>query len=327
MKKISLYILSFLVFTTLQGQDPEFTQFYNLPLYTNPAYAGSALNGYDGQNATRINLAYRNQWQGTYQTINTSWDRHFTGIRGGVGGFITRDVAGSGLLTTTSSGGMYAPTFYINDYWTIRAAGQLSFVHKQLDLSRVVFADQINPTQGFVYQTNEPLPQQSVSFMNTGFGAIAYHKKYHFGFAVHNILEPNQSFYGSADVVLPRRYTMHAGADFPILKLQDYESSINPYILYMNQQNFNQLNASVNLNVGRILVGSAFRQTIGQFGNADALIFIAGYKAPRYHFTYSYDLTISSARAAAKGSHEFSMNYFISLKKNYPDLELTSPSY
>lgn len=311
----------------LNAQDPEFSQFYNNPLYTNPAYAGSAINAKDNEFATRIGLAYRNQWpsqKGTYQTANVNWDRHFNKLHGGLGGFVLRDAAGSGLLTSTHVGLIYAPTFQLSNKLTIKGGLQLAYVNKRLDFGKLFTIDSAG---SFVFQPNEPLPKQSLSFLNAGAGFIAYMKHLHVGFAMHNITEPNQSFYNSADGILPRRYTVHAGGEINILKRKKFTSSITPYVLFMKQQNFSQLNITTTANLGRVLIGTGFRQALGEFNNADAVIGILGYKAPRFHITYSYDATVSSARPAAKGSHEITMNYFISLKKNTPDLELISPSY
>ena len=44
MKKLQAAILltmGLLAFTNVQAQDPEFTQFYAAPIYTNPAMAGT----------------------------------------------------------------------------------------------------------------------------------------------------------------------------------------------------------------------------------------------------------------------------------------------
>ncbi len=311
----------------LDAQDANFSQFYNNPIYTNPAYAGSAINAKDDEFATRVGLAYRNQWpglRGSYQTVNANWDRHFNRLHGGLGGFVLNDVAGSGLLTSTSIGLIYAPTFEINNKITIRGGLQMAYVNRQLNFNRIGNADSVGNT---VWQLNEPLPQQGISFINVGAGLIAYMKQVHFGFAVHNINQPNQSFYNSVNGILPRRYTLHAGGKINILKRQSFASAITPAVLFMKQQMFTQLNITTTANFGRILIGTGFRQTFGRFGNSDALIGILGYTSPRYQITYSYDATVSSARPAARESHEITMNYFISLKKNQPKLELISPSY
>ena len=53
--------LLFLLFTGIKmavGQEPEFSQFYASPVYTNPAMAGTAFCG--RQSTGRFSLNYRN---------------------------------------------------------------------------------------------------------------------------------------------------------------------------------------------------------------------------------------------------------------------------
>jgi len=314
----------------LYGQDPEFSQFYNTPLYTNPANAGGAINTKDEQFATRIGLNYRNQWQslkGSYQTVNASWDRQFNKLHGGLGSLLVRDVVGSGLLTTTSVAAIYAPTFRLNEMITLKGGVQIGYVLKSIDFNKLQFADQINPGTGPFAPTNEPPPTSNISFANFGLGTIAYIKNAHLGFAVHNLFEPNQSFYGNSDGNLPKRYTIHAAGRIQTFKQGKWVNYLTPYILYMKQQNFSQINLTTNYQMGRVLFGAGFRQTLGGFGNSDAVIGVIGYKVARFQFTYSYDKTVSSAAPAAKGSHEIGLIYLISLKKIFPDLLLTSPTY
>lgn len=303
----------------IQAQDPQFTQFYAAPIYTNPAMAGSAVcnQGVAG----RFAINYRNQWpslKGTYQTVNASWDQHFDAIGGGLGAMITRDVAGSGLLTTTSVSGVYSYVIPVNKNFFFRTGLQATFVDKRLDFNKLQFADQINPTQGFVYQTNEPLPTQNVSFPNFGAGVLGYSANFYVGFAMHNIIEPNQSFYGNQDAILPRRYTAHTGVKIPLEKRRNPDAFISPNLLFMMQQNFTQINFGFYVNKGPLVSGLWFRQTAGTFGNSDAIIALLGFRKDRLKFGYSYDITVSSARPAAQGSHEVSLAVDWCLKKGRP---------
>jgi len=306
--KLTTFCITLTFAAQIQAQDPEFTQFYAAPIYTNPAMAGSAVcnNG----NAGRLAINYRNQWpslKGTYQTVNASWDQHFNAVGGGLGAMITRDVAGSGLLTSTAISGIYSYVIPVNKKFFFRTGLQATFVNKRLDFNKLQFADQINPTQGFIYQTNEPLPTQSVSFPNFGAGILGYSKNFYFGFAMHNIIEPNQSFYGSQDGILPRRYTAHTGLMIPLEKRRNPDAFISPNFLFMMQQNFTQMNFGFYVNKGPLVSGLWFRQTLGQFGNSDAIIALLGFRKDRLKFGYSYDITVSSARPAAQGSHEVSL--------------------
>lgn len=328
MKRLLLIISTCFIYHLSLAQDPQFTQFFNSPIYTNPAFAGSALYK-DESFASRLNLIYRNQWpnlRGTYQTLNLSWDKQMR--RGGALGFqLLRDVAGSGLLTTTAPSFIYAHGLDIDEDISIRGGVQFSFVRKTLDFNKLQFADQIDPTQGFVLKSGQPLPNQEVSFANLGAGIITYIHNIHIGFAFHNILEPNQSFYGNQDAILPQRITIHTGGRFNVFESLKWESSYNPNVLFMVQQNFSQILLNSNLCIGRATIGAGFRQTLGTFGNADAVIGYIGYNSSCYTIMYSYDYTVSSARFSAVSSHEFSMQYLIPIKKYEPNFELRSPSY
>jgi type IX secretion system PorP/SprF family membrane protein len=132
------------------------------------------------------------------------------------------------------------------------------------------------------------------------------------GFAVHNLTEPNQSFYSpnSADAAfkLPRRYTFHTGANINLTN-QRYEEQrvvISPNILFMQQRNFNQLNLGFYIKKQALTAGMWFRQTSK---NSDALIFLIGLKFSKFRVGYSYDVTVSGARTATQGSHELSMAF------------------
>ena len=115
MKRALRTILFGLIFTSSSialAQDPELTQFYAAPVYTNPALAGSAVcqTGAAGRFATN----YRNQWPnlpGTFRSYCASWDQHMPAVGGGVGAMVFHDVAGSGLLTVAVSCGLPASFF------------------------------------------------------------------------------------------------------------------------------------------------------------------------------------------------------------------------
>ena len=88
---------------TANAQDPELSQYYAAPVYTNPAMAGTAVCNYGA--AGRVALNYRNQWPGlpgTFRSFAASWDQHIPSIGGGLGAMVFTDIAGSGLLTTTT---------------------------------------------------------------------------------------------------------------------------------------------------------------------------------------------------------------------------------
>src|SRR6476620_11330450 len=112
-KKNSLFIFfALLVFSSVQGQDLHFSQFFNSPLTTNPANTGFIPDG-----DYRLGMNYRNQWSSVmtvpYKTMSAFGDVALGKDRMengwvGIGGAILRDVAGSGNLTSTKIYGSVA---------------------------------------------------------------------------------------------------------------------------------------------------------------------------------------------------------------------------
>jgi type IX secretion system PorP/SprF family membrane protein len=288
-----------------QAQDPEFSQFYATPVYTNPAMAGTGQC--DGGGRAVIN--YRNQWPslpGTFVTTAISWDQHFDKIGGGIGLLATQDVAGEGLMETTTFSGIYSYQLRLTKNFTMRFGLEAQFMQRGLDFDKLRFEDQIQATRGFVLPTSEPYVDNKIRTPNFSTGLLAYSSNFYAGIAVHNLIEPNQSFYGDPEAVLPRRYTAHMGSVIPLDRRRNPKSTISPNALFMLQNKFTQLNLGFYINRGPLVSGLWYRQTFGEFKNSDALMVLIGFRKDKFKFGYSFDLTVSDARAAAPGSHEIS---------------------
>jgi type IX secretion system PorP/SprF family membrane protein len=295
-------------FQTANAQDPELSQYYAAPVYTNPALAGSAVCDYGA--AGRVALNYRNQWPGlpgTFRSFAASWDQHIPSIGGGLGAMVFTDIAGSGLLTTTTVSGVYSYLLPLNrGRLYMRFGLQGAVTNKSINFNRLKFGDQIVPTQGFVNPTAEQQPASSITYPNFNAGWIMYSSKFYLGFASHNIIEPNWSFYSNPDEVLPRRYTVHTGAIIKLSKSRYDDATLSPNALFMKQRNFTQLNVGFYANKGPLVSGLWFRQTFGQYKNSDAIIMLIGFRKNRFKFGYSYDFTVSDGRSAIPSSHEVS---------------------
>ena len=227
--------------TEVHAQDPQFTQFYANPLYLNPAFAGSA-------RCPRFILNYRNQWPaipGNFVTYSASYDQHFDGINGGLGVLVTNDVAGEGTLISTNVSGIYSYHLEVNRNFSIKAGFQATYSQRTLDWSKLTFGDQIDSRFGFVYQTAEQQPSQSVSYVDFSAGLLAYSDKFYFGFAAHHLTQPDQSFLVPTSK-LPMKFTAHTGAVIPLGRKTRFNdpAKISPNILFQQQQDFRQINIS-----------------------------------------------------------------------------------
>jgi type IX secretion system PorP/SprF family membrane protein len=308
-----LGFISFALAGVLNAQDPELSQFYASPVYTNPAFTGTAVCE-QGFAAGRAALNYRNQWPGlpgTFRTFGASWDQHMPSIGGGLGASVFNDVAGSGLLTTTTVSASYSYLLALRGRrsrksFFLRFGLQGAYSTKSIDPSKLKWADQIVPTQGFVLPTNEALPTNTVNYPNFNAGVLGYNEKFYVGFAAHNIIQPNWSFYNNPNEILPMRYTFHGGAVLPLTANRFDDANISPNFLFMRQRNFSQLNLGFYVNKGPFVSGLWFRQTFGQYANSDAIIALLGFRYKKFKFGYSYDFTVSDGRSAIPSSHEIS---------------------
>ena len=316
-KYIFLVLSLALISISSFGQDPEFSQFYANPIYTNPAFAGSSTVG-------RIVTNARSQWPniaGSLRTVTASYDEHYDAIHGGIGIMAVADEAGSGLLQSFSLKAMYSYQIVITRHITMRAAIEGSINQKSINFGKLTFSDMIVLQQGFVYATGEKTPDNnSVFYPNFAAGGVIYSSRFYAGFAAHNITQPNQSFFDqkgnnpAANDIIPIRYTAHAGMVIPLIQGNPKnESNLWPNILYMKQRQYDQLNIGMYYNKGPFVIGAYYRQTSG---NSDCMIALIGIRKDKLRFGYSYDRTFSSARYGAPDSHEISLAF--ELRKHTP---------
>lgn len=300
-KLITLIVIVFFAIGEARSQDPEFTQFYANPLYLNPAFAGSS-------GGIRFALNFRNQWpsiSGNYVTYAASYDQHFDAIGGGIGMQIWYDNAGDGNLSTTVGSGMYSYQLDVSREFTIKAGLQASIYQRSIDFSKLTWGDQIHPRLGFIYDTEEPIPTSGEysadPFVDFSFGFLGFTDNFYGGIAVHHITEPTKSFYGNANSILPRKFTVNVGTMIPLEQSRNPEVFLSPNIMYQTQQDFTQVNFGAYYIHKAFVAGLWFRQTQP---NSDAIMALVGVKHDIFRFGYSYDLTVSDARSAARGSHE-----------------------
>jgi type IX secretion system PorP/SprF family membrane protein len=310
MQKTLFIILSLCTTCILWAQDPQFSQFYANPIYTNPAFAGASNN-------IRVGLIGRMQYTNipnAYTTAAAAIDAPITSLNGGLGIMATTDIAGDGKLTTNTVSLIYAYNTKLTRKLYMRAGVQAQMYQRTYDFSKFKFGDQIDPQFGFILPTAERRGIEQVTKPNFAAGVLLYSDRFFGGFASHNLAEPNHSFYNDksseAQFKLPRRYTVHAGANIPLTesRYDDQRVYISPNVLFMQQRNFNQLNLGFYVKKNALTAGMWFRQTSR---NTDAVIILVGLKFPKFRIGYSYDQVVSGLGTAAIGSHEVSLAFEI----------------
>jgi type IX secretion system PorP/SprF family membrane protein len=306
MKHLYKFIIAILLFpaSATLAQDPHFSQFYANPLYLNPAFAGSAI-------CPRLVMNYRNQWPaipGTYVTYNASYDQYVSNLSGGLGLLVNTDAAGEGTLKTTTISGIYSYNLTLSKKVSLKAGFQASYFQIHLDWDKLTFGDQIHPRFGFIYDTGEPHPATlTKSTPDFSAGLLLYSDRIFGGVAFHHLTQPTEGFISVSK--LPIRMTLHAGGIIDLehhrrRKLED--PYISPNILFMKQQDFEQINYGMYFNKYPFVGGLWFRQ---DFRNADAFILLVGLQTGVVKIGYSYDVTVSKLSSATGGSHEISFSW------------------
>jgi len=305
----------------LKAQDPHFSQYYANPLYLNPAFAGTA-------NCPRVIFNHRNQWPsitGNYVTYNVSYDQHVDGINGGLGLIVTTDKAGQGVLSKDIISGIYSYKLDVSNNFSIKAGFQATYFQNRIDWEKLTFGDMIDPKYGFIWNTSEIRPDPRKGAIDFSAGFLGYSENFYMGFAVHHLTEPDAAFYGVSK--LPRKYTGHLGGVINLVRgsrnIED--PTLSPNILFMKQQDFEQLNYGLYFSRYPIVGGVWFRQS---FTNADAVITLVGIQTGVLKVGYSYDVTVSKLSNASGGAHEISFAYqFPCIPKKRKIRAINCPSF
>ncbi len=313
MKRL-LFFAFLLVCTMASAQDPIFSQFYAMPLQLNPGFAGSA-------RAPRAGVAYRNQWTGfdnAYRTYAAFYEQSFERLNSGLGFYAEGDNAGNGIFKTSKFSTTYAYRLQVNDDVALKLGVEAGIRQAKLDWLKLTFPDQIDPINGFAYNTEEITPDATNSTsLDISTGLLVLSEKFYVGFALNHLNTPNESLLLANDNLfrgLPIRYTLHGGTEWVVKAGNKTRPSsfISPNFLFVSQGPYKQLNLGAYASIGSIYTGAWYRHT---FRNADAVILLAGFREGIMKIGISYDLTVSGLAGRAGGTYELTLGLLFNQDK------------
>lgn len=306
MKKL-LPLCAFLLYAALVvAQDPIFSQFYAMPLQINPGFAGTAL-------APRAGIAYRNQWTGfksAYQTYAAYYEQSFPRLKSGIGFLAEGDNAGDGIYKTNSIAAAYSYRLKVNDFIGIKLALEMGAHHVSLNWEKLIFPDQIDYREGYVYNTAEIRPDNTNrTELDISSGLLVLSEKFYFGVGFKHLNTPRQSILRIKNNLvpgLPIRYTFHGGTEWVVKEgnKRQEASFVSPNFLFAIQGPYKQLNVGAYASLGPIFAGSWYRTT---FRNSDAIILVAGFREGPIKLGVSYDATVSKLAGTAGGTFEVTL--------------------
>jgi type IX secretion system PorP/SprF family membrane protein len=316
-----------LISTFLWSQDPNFSQYNNLPLYLNPSLSGSFEGSY------RAILAHRNQgnalFNDPYVSLSSSFDLRLP-LR--FDGKILNDAAGVGVMFMQDknpgtgwntqnihvSGAFHKSLDPTNNQF-ISAGFQMGIVQKSVGYSKLTFEDQFNGTDNYNDPTAEILPANNFAFSDLAAGVqYSFMTPNQFGGFLGGSLahfnKPNQSFYQNnilfASLVnnrpLQMRYTLHGGFQIPITdKLQ-----IHPR--FMAQKQGSHLSGMGGFNIRTIIneinntslhFGTSVRPTLSKPNNPqmESFIVLLGLELNELLIGFTYDVGLTSTFNSVPG--------------------------
>jgi type IX secretion system PorP/SprF family membrane protein len=318
------YFLLFSILLLLLGsfqvfaQDIQFSQFYAVPLYQNPAFAGSA-------HTTRAMLHQRLQWpslDSKYITSLFSVDHYFANYNSGVGLMVYRDWQGGGTLNSTTASLSYSYEINLNSNWTFRPGLSAGMVNRTIDYEKLRFPSQFSDTIGYLGSSSNFNGAPSIFYADFSTGGIMYNKNLWVGFAADHINSPNQSLIKDVSR-LPVKYSLSGGYKIILRKEKSAayleaqkQVSITPTFLYKSQGKADQFDAGIYALYGELMAGFWYRgipikKYASGIQNNESLIFLLGWKVKDFAISYSYDVTISKlATYRTGGAHELNLTWF-----------------
>lgn len=303
MRYLYLYIILFVIIVQNNAQDPVFIQYYNNPIFFNPAYTGTAIT-------PRVSVNQRIQWPelpGQFNTSIVSFDQYLLKQKCGVGITVMKDQ--SGEAKSASSFGMIYSYRFKYDPFIIVSAIHASINQRVVDARQFRYDDMIHYLNGFVNTSSiDPMAQSLLNdiFSDFSIGFMGYTKNEFAGLSIHHIISPSKGVRS----VLPMKLTLSGGYKYPLNKRQ----YLLPHAVYTHQQNYKTLDIGVLLYSSILTTGISYRNGFFRRNSLSITTIFDIYNSIKMGF--SYDFTVSKVNAfGSKSAYEFSLIYYISTFK------------
>ena len=324
----TMFIGIFLLFVcSVQGQDPQFSQFYNSSLYYNPATAGMTQD-------LRFLSSYRNLWAnvpGDLSTYFVSMDYQWTEKNVGLGFLMMGDNEGFSNLRTQRFELIYSYRIQSEDKMLQLGMSAFSLNIRNFNTENLVFTDQLDPIYGIVQESSfmhDDIETKVYPDWNVG---MVYRQNFKnrlitptIGLSASHIFRPRISVLNN-DARLPVKYVLHANVMTQVVfngqdPMKRKFAFLSPGFVYEYQKPFQTFSIGSGFDLFPLRFGLWFRnrRMIPEAHSYNSVVFMAGTIIPlslNHHLfiDYSFDSTISSLEFASGGAHEITLIYNIAL--------------
>ena len=171
MKRFFLTIIFYCNLFIVLGQDIQYSQFYSVPMYMNPALAGAGAPYWKGTYHTRI------QWPKLHARILSNYlsiEKYFDKANSGFGAYVIHDNYSASVLNKITTSFQYSYTLQVSKNLLLKAGASIGFIYYQADASKLIFPDQfdINGLTGF--NTQDPMTTNNSFSPDIGAGIMFY---------------------------------------------------------------------------------------------------------------------------------------------------------
>lgn len=314
----------------MQGQDIQFSQFYNAVQYQNPAFAGST-------HYFRYTANQRIQWpniESKYITSLFAADMYISKKRLGLGGLILRDWQANTNIISNEFQIQASEEISLTNKATLRLGVQSGIVNRSINYTDFRFTQDFD-NNGYKGNTYGDISTTRINYFDLSAGILYYNTNTWLGIALHHITRPTQTFF-SNDSRLPIKLSVTSGYKFVFDKLKkkqegrfrhfhNPEISLSPVVHYKHQGQFDQLDIGATYQYHELILGIWYRgiplkKYRKHIHNNESVIVSIGYIVDNLRFAYSYDMVISklSGNANPRGAHELSLTMLFPYPRNKP---------
>jgi type IX secretion system PorP/SprF family membrane protein len=317
MKRCWFVLFIVLISGVASAQDPQFSQYYQAPLYLNPGFTGITPQ-------QRLVVNNRIQWPNLPQAFNTfmaSYDIWVDELRSGFGIIASTDKMGSAGWRTTTLGLTYSYKVRLNEKIVFSPGLYFGYGVNGLDRTKLILGDGLQYGDG--HQSLDPALQRlgNQQYFDFGSGFLLYSKVLWLGAAFSHMNSPNLSILNEVSR-LSMKTTIHGGARLNLsggIRSSERPSYLTPSFVFRNQAGISQMDVGINYHVDPVSIGfwyrgKPFQKNVIGTVQQDALIFLLGIYLKDFTVGYSYDFTISPLSTSAGGAHEISIVYEFTAK-------------
>lgn len=303
--------------TGVYGQDHLYSQFFNSPVYLNPALNGQ----FEGD--FRMNLIYRNQYTTSGNNsgyLTASIDYNIPRFGGGVGLLVSHSSEGNAFLNSNSAAAIYSYSVG-SDQYVLSFGLQAGVANRSINYGKLVFDDQIDPVLGVlpgVGSSADALQFNSKYYFDAGAGVNLVVGNFMAGGALMHLNGPSTTFTGTPIKIpvrgtgyLTYRFDLNAGDNID----DDQKSYFIPSVVLYKQSTAQSIAAGIEYKHRAVSAGLWYRNGGSQGPSAVVLsfifdIFVSKDTGEKFKFGVSHDVPVSGLNYGnTSGSTEGSINY------------------